>query len=1031
MLSPRLTNCKGCADIPDLLRRIDCKLAELGNNLYNNVVFMLNKPIAVTDISQLLVYKRVLMFRYCDTHYATRCPEISTEDIASKVIRLTTGCVSLCNEPTVCEITTRAIKPSPNPTTTTTSTSSTSTTSTTSTSSTTTSTTTLNCNFTGVIDCSITTTTTTTPAPTTTTTSTYFPDPFGVPCLWSTNGGNPGNLAVYSFDTNTATTVLVPNDFNETVGIERPICATEDKLWLVSIVDQNPLDNDTSDKVYIREWDIDGTTPNAPTLTYVREITVNTGTYSGYNLGGTSVQAMAAKDNDTLIIGTGNEYGSIPAGTGGVGNMYALEFSIAASGDITVTGNDISAEWVAASGTNAGKMSNLTYTNSGQLVLGYRIDLNPDGSGLGNIVGNWLKVFPATPADPAFSINDTAIPWIKLQDNGYPEFTASYNGSKDAPFWGINGLAQLSHAETLAVYTLNQLPSYSLSLTTNVISSNDWLSSATHCSNIEFKINDTPDCGLTYLPALLDTEGNYLGPQTFEYFGMTCTASLSENLDAWYIGTTPSGFLGCSGLVKPSSEGVSVTRIVQGNNFSVTIDFPQLVNNIPIRAGVLNSNAGGTSGDVYYVSTNTGDPVLSINQGCYLQVDDNKLWGGVQNPNLPNENPIYNPGYGEVKVTTPSDFTSMTIYGNAPTGGPLFLGCRPLNCDNMVYVRFGGLTCSDPEEAGRCVAPPNVPVAQTSYQPIKVWNKTTGVITEVGPPPGEGFASGDIGMSNNIIVVSANFNYQNAAAPPTDQCFIKYTYDSVAEVPTNLEWDGVRYVLPPVWDQFNNGFIPNIEVINDNTIGLTVSTTSGGFNPLYDTRFLECTFPQTGTEMITVEKFALAGAGVNNAGNAGDLLITYKEDGVTPNKVIVLGTVDPYVDNNFITAHLAVQQYDYETGALEVTTRAEDFGVDPIGGAAIALFDGKLYVGGSRWATIDLESPYGWTELVPNAPGTPDPAGGASQIPGCRISNGFIIDPNVTTTTTTTDPNTTTTTTTVPPGVRTIFTRFGINNNPT
>jgi len=183
--------------------------------------------------------------------------------------------------------------------------------------------------------------------------------------------------------------------------------------------------------------------------------------------------------------------------------------------------------------------------------------------------------------------------------------------------------------------------------------------------------------------------------------------------------------------------------------------------------------------------------------------------------------------------------------------------------------------------------------------------------------------------------------------------------------------------------------------------------------------------------MITVEKFALAGAGVNNAGNAGDLLITYKEDGVTPNKVIVLGTVDPYVDNNFITAHLAVQQYDYETGALEVTTRAEDFGVDPIGGAAIALFDGKLYVGGSRWATIDLESPYGWTELVPNAPGTPDPAGGASQIPGCRISNGFIIDPNVTTTTTTTDPNTTTTTTTVPPGVRTIFTRFGINNNPT
>ena len=98
MLSPRLTNCKECANIPDLLRKIDCKLAELGNNLYNNVVFMLNRPIAVSQISELLVYKRVLTFRYCDTHYASGCPEVSTEDIASKVIRLTAGCVSLCNE---------------------------------------------------------------------------------------------------------------------------------------------------------------------------------------------------------------------------------------------------------------------------------------------------------------------------------------------------------------------------------------------------------------------------------------------------------------------------------------------------------------------------------------------------------------------------------------------------------------------------------------------------------------------------------------------------------------------------------------------------------------------------------------------------------------------------------------------------------------------------------------------------------------------------------------------------------------------
>ena len=176
MLSPRLTNCKECANIPDLLRKIDCKLAELGNNLYNNVVFMLNRPIAVSQISELLVYKRVLTFRYCDTHYASGCPEVSTEDIASKVIRLTAGCVSLCNEPTVCEITTCAIIPCPNPTTTTTSTSSTSTTTTTSTTATPTTTTTTtitpDCRIEGCFDVIASTTTTTSTSSTSSTTTT-------------------------------------------------------------------------------------------------------------------------------------------------------------------------------------------------------------------------------------------------------------------------------------------------------------------------------------------------------------------------------------------------------------------------------------------------------------------------------------------------------------------------------------------------------------------------------------------------------------------------------------------------------------------------------------------------------------------------------------------------------------------------------------------------------------------------------------------------------------------------------------------
>ena len=138
MLTPRLTNCQDCHKIPDLLKSIDCKLAELGNNMYNNVVFMLGRDVPAYTITQLIAYKRILTFKYCNPNYAG---SVCVNDIASKVIRLTSGCVSRCNEPTVCEITTCCVTVVPNPSTTTTSTSSTSTTSTTSTSSTTTTTT--------------------------------------------------------------------------------------------------------------------------------------------------------------------------------------------------------------------------------------------------------------------------------------------------------------------------------------------------------------------------------------------------------------------------------------------------------------------------------------------------------------------------------------------------------------------------------------------------------------------------------------------------------------------------------------------------------------------------------------------------------------------------------------------------------------------------------------------------------------------------------------------------------------------------
>jgi hypothetical protein len=99
MLSPRLTNCPECSNIPDLLKKINCKLAELGNSLYNNVSYMLNQPIPAGDMLQLIAYRRILTHKYCNPNYVH---EYSVAMIASRVIRITAGCVSRCNEPERC-----------------------------------------------------------------------------------------------------------------------------------------------------------------------------------------------------------------------------------------------------------------------------------------------------------------------------------------------------------------------------------------------------------------------------------------------------------------------------------------------------------------------------------------------------------------------------------------------------------------------------------------------------------------------------------------------------------------------------------------------------------------------------------------------------------------------------------------------------------------------------------------------------------------------------------------------------------------
>lgn len=82
MLSPRLTSCPECASIPALLKEIDCKLTELGSNLYNNIVYMLNQPVSAEAASDLIQYKKILTAKYFNPNYLS---SYTVNMIASRV----------------------------------------------------------------------------------------------------------------------------------------------------------------------------------------------------------------------------------------------------------------------------------------------------------------------------------------------------------------------------------------------------------------------------------------------------------------------------------------------------------------------------------------------------------------------------------------------------------------------------------------------------------------------------------------------------------------------------------------------------------------------------------------------------------------------------------------------------------------------------------------------------------------------------------------------------------------------------------
>jgi hypothetical protein len=82
MLQPRLINNINCGTVPVLLDDIDCKLKELAINLYNNTIYSLNFCIDESLFLDLLNYKRILTYKFCNPDYAK---SFTVEMISSRV----------------------------------------------------------------------------------------------------------------------------------------------------------------------------------------------------------------------------------------------------------------------------------------------------------------------------------------------------------------------------------------------------------------------------------------------------------------------------------------------------------------------------------------------------------------------------------------------------------------------------------------------------------------------------------------------------------------------------------------------------------------------------------------------------------------------------------------------------------------------------------------------------------------------------------------------------------------------------------
>ncbi len=837
-----------------------------------------------------------------------------------------------------------------------------------------------NCDFTGSILCDITTTTTTSSSTSSTTTTAY---PEVALCTWSTYGGNSGEIGIYNMVNNTVSAVLVPNDFQVTQGVTRPICATQTKLWLSGETDGDPLN------FIIKEYNINNIS-SPPSLSFVREITVSLENISQSTLNTTGNQCTTinAINNTTLLVGFGGPTADYIAP-----QLIAYNLDISATGNITVYLPSDSSDKIYIgpnANTTYGNISHpgVLYLNNGQVISTYRVEYenNPDDDRTGNwIQQKTLDTFPNT-------ANVTAA--IKLQDLGIPEFTSGYTGEKYMDIFSREGILYVLHPETLVLYRIQQEPPYTAFSEFTITLDAPSVFSATGCSNVDLYYEDPCD-DVTALPILneiigFNSPGEYIGPVEFNFQGMIVegsSISATESPIGFALNTTEyPDYLGAfTGLSIPQSNCV----ILSGQQFDYTITFPEPVNNIAVRVGVLNTaliDGEFAYGDIYQADTNTETPTITISNGYGVNVVGNQFGGGVYSDNYSN---------GEFIINCETDYTVLTISGQAPTGGPIALACpqTSLNC-----IRFFTDITTNDCIPGACAPENDWPPSDPKYHNYYAHNIILNTVEQITLPAASQFVTPNSDISNNYLVSQITITDDE---DQTASRFTRYQYSDASAngTPQNVSWDGVIYEIdrdndtPSMLGKQFRG----VSVINDDVMVLSYYRTSPNVTQVFEAEFV----PGSTTLAVTL-KFQIP----NPFNGGSEHVVTFKEDGVTPNKFIAIRQNDSVV----------LSQFDYATGNFEGDIQGPSLGNWRSYGDMCVVGD-FLYItlrdintNTTELWSVNFNTNY-WSIVSSDS----DYFGGSSgSLPSCRITNGFTLFP----------PPTTTTTTTATVGINTIWTRF-------